>query len=68
LKKLDAELALCSLSDAEKANLRTLELDITAGEDALKEKVNHTATFWGRIDVLVNNAGVPSHCEQSHRG
>jgi NAD(P)-dependent dehydrogenase (short-subunit alcohol dehydrogenase family) len=62
LKKLDAELALCTFSEGERANLRTLELDITAGEDVLKEKVNHAVTFWGRIDVLVNNAGMPPPC------
>ena len=68
LKKLDAELALCNLSDAEQANLRTLELDITAGEDVLKERVNHAAAFWGRIDVLVNNAGVLLHVRAISQG
>ncbi|KAF6741949.1 hypothetical protein DFP72DRAFT_861277 [Ephemerocybe angulata] len=57
LEKLEAELAVCNLSNSDKENLRSLQLDITEGEDILKEKVNHAATFWGRIDVLVNNAG-----------
>lgn len=57
LEKLEAELAACNLSNSDKENLRSLQLDITEGEDILKEKVNHAATFWGRIDVLVNNAG-----------
>ena len=62
LKKLDAELAAVDLSDAQRANLRTLELDITEGLESLKEKVNRAATFFGRIDVLVNNAGAPNSC------
>ena len=40
------------------ANLRRIELDVTEGEGALKTKVDKAATVWGRIDVLVNNAGV----------
>ncbi|KIY45138.1 NAD(P)-binding protein [Fistulina hepatica ATCC 64428] len=39
------------------ANLRLLEVDVTAGIDVLKQKVDEAARFWGRIDVLVNNAG-----------
>lgn len=38
-------------------NLRRIELDVTEGEDALRLKVDAAAAIWGRIDVLVNNAG-----------
>ncbi|TFK33479.1 hypothetical protein BDQ12DRAFT_691158 [Crucibulum laeve] len=38
-------------------NLRTLQLDVTAGEKVIKEKIDEAAAIWGRIDVLVNNAG-----------
>ncbi|EAU86656.2 short-chain dehydrogenase/reductase SDR [Coprinopsis cinerea okayama7 len=38
-------------------NLRRIELDVTEGEDALRAKVEAAASIWGRIDVLVNNAG-----------
>ncbi|KAJ2916167.1 hypothetical protein MD484_g4232, partial [Candolleomyces efflorescens] len=38
-------------------NLRRIELDVTEGEDSLKVKVDAAAAIWGRIDVLVNNAG-----------
>lgn len=38
-------------------NLRTLQLDLTAGFDAIKLKVDEAAAIWGRIDVLCNNAG-----------
>lgn len=38
-------------------NLRRIELDVTEGEDALRFKVDAAAGIWGRIDVLVNNAG-----------
>jgi len=39
-------------------NLRTLPLDLTAGFDAIKQKVDEAAAMWGHIDVLCNNAGV----------
>jgi len=39
-------------------NLRTLQLDLTAGFDAIKLKVDEAAAIWGRIDVLCNNAGL----------
>ena len=38
-------------------NLRTVLLDVTEGEEALKVKVDEAAEFWGGIDVLVSNAG-----------
>ncbi|KAJ2933892.1 hypothetical protein H1R20_g3203, partial [Candolleomyces eurysporus] len=57
LEKLNQELSACGLSESEMQNLRTLQVDITAGEAVLKEKANQAAAFWGRIDVLVNNAG-----------
>ncbi|KAJ6504110.1 hypothetical protein C8R47DRAFT_1038358 [Mycena vitilis] len=38
-------------------NIRLLELDITSGESAIKPIIAKAAEFWGRIDVLVNNAG-----------
>ncbi|KAJ2916163.1 hypothetical protein MD484_g4236, partial [Candolleomyces efflorescens] len=57
LEKLEQEFSACGLSESERQNLRTLQVDITAGEEVLKEKANEAAAFWGRIDVLVNNAG-----------
>jgi len=38
-------------------NFRTVLLDVTEGEEALKIKMDKAAEFWGGIDVLVNNAG-----------
>ena len=38
-------------------NLRTVLLDVTEGEEALKVKIDIAAEYWGGIDVLVNNAG-----------
>ena len=58
LEKLEQEFLACGLSESERQNLRTLQVDITAGEEVLKEKANEAAAFWGRIDVLVNNAGI----------
>ncbi|KAG2047413.1 NAD(P)-binding protein [Suillus hirtellus] len=39
-------------------NLHLLELDVTAGTTVIKERVDEAAKVWGRIDVLVNNAGI----------
>ena len=38
-------------------NIRTIQLDVTEGEEEIKVKIDQSAGFWGRIDVLVNNAG-----------
>ena len=38
-------------------NVRTVQLDVTEGEDEIKAKIDQAAGFWGCIDVLVNNAG-----------
>jgi NADP-dependent 3-hydroxy acid dehydrogenase YdfG len=38
-------------------NLRTVLLDVTEGEEALKVKIDKAAEFWGGIDVLVSTAG-----------
>jgi len=47
-------------------NLRTVLLDVTEGEEALKVKIDEAAKFWGGIDVLVSNAGfvVPGLLEE----
>ncbi|KAG2151578.1 uncharacterized protein EDB93DRAFT_262925 [Suillus bovinus] len=39
-------------------NLRLLELDVASGTTVIKERVDEAAKMWGRIDVLVNNAGI----------
>jgi NAD(P)-dependent dehydrogenase (short-subunit alcohol dehydrogenase family) len=39
-------------------NLHLLELDVTSGTTVIKERVDEAAKVWGRIDVLVNNAGI----------
>ena len=38
-------------------NLRTVLLDVTEGEEAIKVKIDKAAEFWGGIDILVSNAG-----------
>ena len=47
---------LAGLGSAE--NLRTQVLDVTAGPDALARAAAEAVAFFGRVDVLVNNAGV----------
>ncbi|EMD35417.1 hypothetical protein CERSUDRAFT_116184 [Gelatoporia subvermispora B] len=39
-------------------NVRLLQLDVTEGAVAVKSKIEEAVTYFGRIDVLVNNAGV----------
>lgn len=39
-------------------SVRLMELDVTAGSDVIKRKINEAVTWFGRIDVLVNNAGI----------
>ncbi|OCH86140.1 NAD(P)-binding protein [Obba rivulosa] len=39
-------------------NIRLLQLDVTDGAAAIRSQVEEAATYFGRIDVLVNNAGV----------
>lgn len=34
-----------------------MQLDVTEGAQSITRKVNQAAAIWGRIDVLVNNAG-----------
>lgn len=38
-------------------NLRLLQLDVTATQESLDQKITLATTFFGHIDVLVNNAG-----------
>ncbi|KAJ7750384.1 hypothetical protein DFH07DRAFT_941847 [Mycena maculata] len=37
-------------------NIRILELDLVSGEESIKATIAKAVEFWGRIDVLVNNA------------
>lgn len=55
LEKLES---IVSELDAQHADrVRTLQLDVTDGEEKIKTKIDQAITFWKRIDVLVNNAG-----------
>ncbi len=38
--------------------IRLMVLDVTEGLENIKRKVKEAVTWFGRIDVLVNNAGV----------
>lgn len=41
----------------ESSSLERLELDVTASESVLSEKIQAAVELFGAIDVLVNNAG-----------
>ena len=58
LSKLQDSLRSSSSNNIEQcSNLRLLQLDVTAGSDAIKATVDEAVAIWGRVDVLVNNAG-----------
>lgn len=38
-------------------NLHLLQLDITAGTEIIQARIDAAVGVWGRIDVVVNNAG-----------
>lgn len=42
---------------ANSSNLSVMELDITATLEVLKKKAKDAVGVWGRVDVVVNNAG-----------
>ena len=42
---------------ADPSRLYLMQLDITDSQDVITAKVNEAIDVWGRIDVLVNNAG-----------
>ena len=57
-RNMDKLKQLVSSVNAELAdNIRSVQLDVTEGEEQIKVKIDQAAGFWGRIDVLVNNAG-----------
>lgn len=41
----------------EQPHLRTLQLDVTAPQEVLSDKIRDAVAIFGHIDVLVNNAG-----------
>ncbi|KAJ3556742.1 hypothetical protein NM688_g1852 [Phlebia brevispora] len=41
----------------ESPNCRVLQLDVTSGPEVLQQKAQEAVNFWGKVDVLVNNAG-----------
>lgn len=48
---------LYSLPGASRARLYIIRLDITDSLEVIQKAVEEAMSVWGRIDVLVNNAG-----------
>ena len=38
-------------------NLRLLQLDVSDSQEVIQARIDEAVKFWGRIDVLINNAG-----------
>jgi NAD(P)-dependent dehydrogenase (short-subunit alcohol dehydrogenase family) len=49
---------LLSDSSIDQTRLRALTLDVTAPFDDIRRQVDTAVNAWGRVDVLVNNAGI----------
>ena len=56
-----------SIKSFESQSCKLLQLDVTESEESLKEKAKQAVGYWGRVDVLVNNAGLggASICEEA---
>ena len=48
---------LQSLVDTHPETCRIIQLDVTADFKAIQAKAQEAISLWGRVDVLVNNAG-----------
>ena len=48
---------LLSLTHAERRRLNLLQLDVTDSMETIQKKMDQALSVWGRIDVVVNNAG-----------
>lgn len=44
----------------ENPNCKTLQLDVTDTFENIQKVANEAIALWGRVDVVVNNAGVGS--------
>lgn len=56
-RSLEKMQALYSLPGANPSTLRLMQLDITDSVDKIQRVVDDALSIWGRVDVLVNNAG-----------
>ena len=57
-RKLAAFEPVLSEPGTDKSRIRVLELDVTWPFAKLESVAKEAAEHWGRIDVLVNNAGI----------
>jgi len=46
-----------TVKNVDQSRLHVITLDVTDNEDNIRAKVDAAVSIWGRIDVLVNNAG-----------
>jgi NADP-dependent 3-hydroxy acid dehydrogenase YdfG len=48
------------VKDLEADNCKTIQLDVTDEFEVIQARVKEAVNIWGRVDVLVNNAGIGS--------
>ena len=51
-----------TLTDIDHSRLHLITLDVTELEESIRQKLDSAWDVWGRIDVLVNNAGYVTKC------
>ncbi|KAH9929275.1 uncharacterized protein B0H18DRAFT_1117616 [Fomitopsis serialis] len=56
------------LTDVDRTRLHVLRLDVTDFEENISKAVSEGVAKWGRIDVLVNNAGIIPKCLSEEGG
>ena len=57
-RKASAFDPLLSHPDTDKTRIHVVELDVTSDSPTLEALASKAVEKWGRVDVLVNNAGI----------
>lgn len=50
--------SLDKIKHFESPSCKVLQLDLADSEESIKARAKEAVSMWGRVDVLVNNAGI----------